>query len=167
MTVVAACRVPQVGCVVMSDSRVTSSSGIIHSDRCRKVARAGSLTIGLFGSDAGFLLDFHRARVTGIPELVDMIREHDSTRTWGLLGYDSRADVLFGVDSDGEVMTYPEDRACAGAGQDLAHGALELLPLPSNLPDAVSVLEVAIGVACKRNAFCGGRRQWFATKVLT
>lgn len=163
MTVVAAYRVPNVGCVVMSDSRVSSGSGKVHSDVTRKTLRIGDLTLAITGSDQHALQDLCASKVRTYPALIEWMRTRDDKSAWCVYGYDSSNDKLFALEADLEFVEYDQWFA-GGAGGELAAGALEVLPVPATLDEAVNVLQVAIAVAIKHNATCGGRRQWFRTR---
>lgn len=145
----------------MSDSRVTSRDGRIHSDVVRKTARLGDLTIGVSGSDEHRLQDLIWSRVSSYRDLAAWMAERkQETSTWSIYGYDRRRDHLFSIEGDSEYCEY--DRwSTSGCGGDLAAGALALLPVPGSLSEAVSVLQVACVVAKRHNALCGGRLQWF------
>lgn len=147
--------------MVMSDSRVTSSGGRIHSDVVRKTARLGDVTVAVAGSDQHGLQDLLRSKVRTYDALAAwMASRKQETSTWSVYGYDRRQDRLFALEGDMEYVEY--DRWCAGgSGGDHTAGALTLLPVPSSLDDAVAVLQVACTVAKKHSAFVGGRLQWF------
>lgn len=152
---------PGEGAVLFSDGRVTEGLRIV-TDTCEKYAVLGSCVALVFGTDGRVLQDLGDAGARSYDDVVKYVNDRAERHigvqvpTWGLLVYERRNGVLYGIDSDTTEIVYTQS-ATGGCGGDLALGALSVLTRPKTLDDAVRVGQKAVRAAIRGNAGCGGR----------
>lgn len=160
MTVCVAVRVPGDGAVVGCDSRVSDSdTGYIFTDQDTKWLQTGSAIVlgaGCFG-DLWQSLRASPPRSWSelYPKLVDK-NAADNERDAEYLIYDRRKDRLLRCDSVGDVLVLGLSGA-VGCGATLALGVIESAKTPESLDEAATLVQKALKLTCRKNAFCGGR----------
>jgi hypothetical protein len=152
MTIGLGYRIPGEGAVMACDGRILDGdSNHILSDGDKKFVVCGP-TVAMVAGNFGKL--FHKIAACppkSFAALRAAITENVSDDTeW--LAYDKRADRLYLNDI---VIARPI--AGIGAGAPFGLGALEALPLAKTMDAAYRYVSTAMGIACRRNASCGGR----------
>jgi len=144
--------VPGEGAILACDGRILDAeTNEIRIDGDKKYIVCGS-TVVMIAGNFGKL--FHRIATSppksfaGVRAAIDDHVDDDSE--W--LAYDKRSDRLYLNDI---VLGRPI--AGIGAGSPFGLGALEALPLAKSLDAAFRAVSVAMIIACRRNASCGGR----------
>ena len=152
VTICLAYRVPGEGAVLACDGRIVdAATNAIISDADKKYVVCGPTVVMIAGT---FGKLFHKIAASppksfsGVRSAID---EHmDDDTEW--LAYDKRTDRLY---LDDIVLGRPI--AGIGAGSPFGLGALEALPLARSLEAAYKAVSIAMSIACRRNASCGGR----------
>jgi len=144
--------VPGEGAVLACDGRIVdAATNTIISDADKKYVICGA-TVVMISGNFGKL--FHKIAAsppksfTGLRSAIDDHMDDDTE--W--LAYDKRTDRLY---LDDIVLGRPI--AGIGAGSPFGLGALEALPLARSLEAAYKATSIAMSIACRRNASCGGR----------
>jgi hypothetical protein len=151
MTVALGYRIAGEGAVMACDGRILDGDSHILSDGDKKFVICGP-TVAFVAGNFGKL--FHKIAANppkSFATLRAAITENVSDDTeW--LAYDKRADRLYIND-----LVIGRPIAGIGAGSSYGLGALEALPLAKTMDTAYRYISIAMGIACRRNASCGGR----------
>lgn len=130
---------------------VDADSNTILSDGDKKYVICGS-AVALVAGTFGRL--FHQIAASppkNYAAFRTMITEHMTDQTEWLI-WDRRTERLYVGD-----VPVPRPIAGIGAGAAFGLGALEALPLAKSLDAAYKAVSIAMNIACRRNASCGGR----------
>ena len=160
MTAAVAYHVPGVGCVLACDSRAAcTETGHVFTDEDQKWALLGSLTVVCAGTPGALWLDLR----TRPPRNMDALRKRiaavssdDDKLKYEFLVYDQRTDWLAYLDDGGDAISIGR-RGAIGAGGPLSMGVMDAARAPQTLDAAARLTRRAVAIACRRNAFCGGR----------
>ena len=151
-TICLAYRVAGEGAILACDGRIVDAdTNAIISDADKKYVVCGSTVVMIAGT---FGKLFHKIATSppksfaGVRAAIDDHMDDDAE--W--LAYDKRKDRLY---LDDIVLGRPI--AGIGAGSPFGLGALEALPLARSLDAAYKAVSIAMTIACRRNASCGGR----------
>lgn len=152
MTICLAYRIPGEGAILACEGRIVDpDTNTIISDADKKYLECGSVVAMIAGN---FGKAFHKIASSG-PKSFSSLRaaideNMDDDTEW--LAYDKRTDRLYFNDI---VLGRPI--AGIGAGAPIGLGALEALPLAKTMDAAYKAVSIAMTIACRRNASCGGR----------
>lgn len=159
MTVGVVIRVPGQGAVLACDGRVTADSGSIFSDTDQKWGEFGSVVATCAGSLGGLWVDLKDSPPRNWKEFRERITDLDASdhdRAYEILVYDRVKDRIIHTDHQGDMLS-PGSHGVIGCGGPLALGVLDAAKPPATLEGAAKLASRAVKIACKRNAFCGGR----------
>lgn len=159
MTVGIVYRVPGQGAVLGCDSRTCSGDGEIFSDQDEKWAQFGSVVACCAGEVGGLWLDVVASPPAGWAGFRKAFTDpsaDEQERSFELLAYDRRGDVLWHTDHRGEALKRGLF-AAIGCGGPLAQGALDASAPPKTLDAAERLVRRALKIACRRHSSCGGR----------
>jgi hypothetical protein len=160
MTVGVGLLVPGAGCVFACDSRTAcTSTGHIYTDEDQKWAVLGALITVCAGAPGGLWLDLRAKPPRSMESLRRRVTDRDATdneRGYELLVYDQRTEWLAHLDDSGEATSIGRHGA-VGCGGPIALGVLDAARAPQTLEAAARLVRRAALIACRRNAFCGGR----------
>lgn len=152
MTICLSYRVPGEGAILACDGRILDAeTNTIMSDADKKYVVCGA-TVVMMAGNFGKL--FHEITTSppksfaGVRAAIDDNMNDDAE--W--LAYDKRSDRLYLND-----LVLGRPIAGIGAGSPFGLGALEALPLAKTLEAAYKAVSIAMVIACRRNASCGGR----------
>jgi len=134
------------------DGRITDAgSNDILSDNEKKYAVCGNMVVlvsGTFGKLWNKIQTSPPKSFTALRSAITESMENDTE--W--LVYSKSEDRLYLGD-----MLVSRPIAGIGCGSAFGLGALEALPLAKTLEDAQKAISIAVSIACRRNASCGGR----------
>jgi hypothetical protein len=145
----------------------STETGRIYTDADQKWAEFGTITAVCAGNLGELWLALRKRP----PRSLDALRKRlidkeasDNDRGHEVLAYDRRLDCLVALDDTGEaiILDRYDTIGCGGA---FALGVLDAARRESTLAGAARLVQRAIGIACKRNAFCGGPVQTIVAPV--
>lgn len=159
MTVGVVIRVPGLGAVLACDSRVSGDSGSIMTDTDQKWGEFGSVVAVCAGALGGLWIDLKDSPPRNWKEFRERITDldaNDHDRSYEIMVYDRAKDRVIHTDHQGDALM-PGNYGVIGCGGPLALGVLDAVKPPSTLEAAAKLAHRAVKIACRRNAFCGGR----------
>lgn len=152
-------RVPGHGAVLGCDSRTCMSDGSIITDHDEKWSIFGTVIACVAGEVGGLWMDLIDTPPTTWPAFrkafTDPLADAQE-RTFELLAYDRRADVLWHTDHRGEALKRGM-YATIGCGGPYAQGVLDASGPPKTLDAAGRLVRRALAITCRRHSACGGR----------